>query len=133
VPDTHQGFERAEEIVHAFNDCEFARLLGIEIVEIWSGGARAVMETPGKANLMGIAHGGAVFALADHVFGVAANAGGAAQIAISAHIRYLAPATGRLEAVARRVSETDRFSVFEVLVYAGDRLAASFEGVGLKI
>ncbi len=56
------------------------------------------------------------------------------QIAISAYIRYFSvPAGDTLEAVACRVSETERTSVYVVDVYSGDRRIASFEGVGFKI
>ncbi|WP_366515241.1 hypothetical protein [Methanoculleus sp.] len=75
-----------------------------------------------------------MFAVADHAFGVAANMDGIDQIAISAYIRYFSvPAGDTLEAVACRVSETERTSVYVVDVYSGDRRIASFEGVGFKI
>ncbi|HOZ44239.1 MAG TPA: hotdog fold thioesterase, partial [Methanoculleus sp.] len=85
-------------------------------------------------NVHGTTHGGAIFSLADHAFGIAANMEGIDQIAISARIRYFTvPAADTLEAVARRVSETERTSVYAVDVFSGDRLVASFEGIGFKI
>ena len=45
---------------------------------------------------------GAIFSLADHAFGVAANCGGIDRVAVSVHIQYLVPATGDLVAVANR-------------------------------
>ncbi|KUG14677.1 hypothetical protein ASZ90_015677 [hydrocarbon metagenome] len=48
-------------------------------------------------------HGGAIFALADHAFGLAANHGGVREVALSATIQYLSPATGRLGGSGKRV------------------------------
>jgi acyl-CoA thioesterase len=120
--------------VHRSDTCEFARLLGMEVTGIEDGCVRVAMSTSGVKNAHGTTHGGAIFAIADHAFGIAANMDGVDQIAISAHIRYFSvPAADTLEAVARMVSETERTSVFSVDVYSGDRLVASFEGVGFKI
>ncbi|MDI6719326.1 MAG: PaaI family thioesterase [Methanomicrobiales archaeon] len=118
--------------VRAFNDCECARLLGMEIADVWDGGARVVMDTEGKRNVHRVAHGGAVFAVADQAFGIAANAQGGMQVAVSAHIHFIAPATGVLEAIAERRAESRDHSVYEVRVYADGRLVAQFEGVAWK-
>ncbi len=112
----------------------FARLLGMKVTEVADGCVRVAMHAEGMENAYGTVHGGAIFALADHAFGIAANLEGVNQVAISAHISYLSPPTAdTLEAVARRVSETERTSVYAVDVYSGDRHVASFEGVGFKI
>lgn len=114
--------------------CEFARLLGMAVTKIEDGRVHVAMPTKGMKNAHGTTHGGAIFAIADHAFGIAANMEGIDQIAISAHIRYFTiPAADTLEAVARRTSETERTSVYTVDVYSGGRLVASFEGVGFKI
>ncbi len=86
----------------------------------------------GMENGHGTTHGGAIFALADQAFGIAGNlSGGEDQIGLSAYIQYLSvPAGATLEAVARKVSETEKTSLYAVEVYSGDRMVASFEGVG---
>lgn len=119
--------------IAAFNDSEFARLLDISIVEAHDGYARVVMECDGKRNPNDIVHGGAIFALADQAFGIAANCGGVDRVAVSAHIQYLAPATGSLIAVAERVADNGRYSTFRVMVYQGKRVIAEFDGVGLNL
>ena len=91
------------------------------------------MDTEGKRNLNGVAHGGAVFALADQAFGIAANAEGIREVAVTAHIHYLAPGTGKLEAVAERVSEAGLTSVYRVMVKDGGRTVAEFDGIGIKV
>ncbi len=122
-----------EERVRAFNNSEYARLLGMEITEASDGSARVVMETDGKRNFNGVAHGGAVFSLADQAFGIAANYRGGVQVAVSAYISYLAPSTGRLEAVAERVSEAGGHSLYRATVYDGDRIVAVFDGIGMDV
>jgi acyl-CoA thioesterase len=121
-----------EQSIQALGACPFARLLGMEIVETWPGGARVVMDTTGKENFLGVAHGGAIFALADHAFAAAANRDGILQVAVSVHIHYLSPAKGRLEAIARLIAETDRTSHILVEVKSGERIVATFEGVAYK-
>jgi acyl-CoA thioesterase len=121
-----------EQRIQALGGCPFARLLGMEILETWPGGARVAMEATGKENFLGVAHGGAVFALADQAFAAAANRGEFLQVAVSVHIHYLSPAKGRLEAVARLIAETDRTSHILVEVKSGERLVATFEGVAYK-
>ena len=122
------------EAVQRSDACEFARLLGLAVTAIGDGLVKVAMATEGMKNAHGTTHGGAIFAIADHAFGVAANMEGIDQIAISANIRYFTvPAGETLEAVAYMVSETERTSVYAVDVYSGDRLVATFEGVGFKI
>jgi len=125
--------EAQAEAVRRGDACGFARLLGMEVTEVTDGCVRVAMQAEGMENAHGTIHGGAIFALADHAFGIAANLEGVDQIAISAHIHYFSPpTTSALEAVARRVSETEKTSVYAVDVYSGDRLVAAFEGIGFK-
>ncbi|KLK87654.1 thioesterase [Methanoculleus sediminis] len=120
--------------VQRSDTCEFAQLLGMAVTAIEDGRVRVAMPTEGMRNAHGTTHGGAIFAVADHAFGIAANMEGIDQIAISANIRYFSvPAGETLEAVAYMVSETEKTSVYAVDVYSGDRLVATFEGVGFKI
>jgi len=126
------GQQETEDMVTLFNHCECARLLGMAVRETWPGGARIAMTAEGKRNPNGVVHGGAIFTLADQAFGLAANTGPVRQVAIAATITYLSPAKGDLEAVAEQVSETVDHSLFVVRVYEGERLVATFEGVGIK-
>jgi acyl-CoA thioesterase len=124
--------EQQKQQIERFNTCEFARILGMIIIEAAPGRARVVMDPSGKTNPNGVLHGGAVFAVADQAFGIAANLENIPQVAVSAGIWYLATASGRLEAVARRVGETEAHSLYQVNVFEGDRIVATFEGVGMK-
>ena len=127
------GVQINQEIIEAFNSCEFAQLLGMTVAEVWGNGVRVTMTAEGKAGPNSVAHGGAVFALADHAFGIAANMGGERQVALSATIQYISPASGHLEAIAERVSGNDLCSLYRVTVTAGDRLIAIFFGTGIKV
>lgn len=131
---TQSGDLSKDTIISAFNQSEFARLLGMEITEAHDGYARVIMDGKGKNNPRGVAHGGAVFALADQAFGIAANCGGGApRVAVSIHIQYLAPATGSLVAIARRVEDNGVYSTFRVMVYEGERIVATFDGVAILL
>jgi acyl-CoA thioesterase len=123
-----------ETIISDFNQSEFACLLGMEITDAHDGYARVIMDCKGKNNPRGVAHGGAVFALADQAFGIAANCGsGSARVAVSIHIQYLAPATGSLVAIAQRVEDNGTYSTFRVMVYEGERIIATFDGVAILL
>jgi len=120
------------EKVRIFNQSEFACLLEMEILEARPGYARVRMDSDGKRNLRGFAHGGAIFALADQAFGIAANLGGVVEVALSAQIFYLAPAKGILTAIAECTGETAQYSSYTVRVFRDDMLVATFEGQGKK-
>jgi acyl-CoA thioesterase len=121
-----------EQRIQALGACPYTHLLGMEILEARPGFARVAMDTTGKENFLGVAHGGAIFSLADQAFAAAANRGDFLQVAVSVHIHYLSPAKGKLEAVARLIAETDRTSHILVEVKSGERLVATFEGVAYK-
>ena len=101
--------------------------------EAHDGYSRVVMDSNGKNNPRGVVHGGAIFALADQAFGIAANCGAAIRIAVSIHIQYIAPATGSLVAVAHRVADNGRYSTFRVMVYEEERIIAEFDGVAIQV
>jgi acyl-CoA thioesterase len=119
--------------VDAFDRSAFALLLGMQVTEARDGYARVTMPCRDKNNAHGVAHGGAIFSLADHAFGVAANCGGIDRVAVSVHIQYLVPATGDLVAVANRVAENGKYSTYRVLVCDGERTVAAFDGVALRV
>lgn len=120
-------------LISDFNQSEFARLLGMQITEAHDGYARVVMDCTGKKNPRGVAHGGAIFALADQAFGIAANCGAATRVAVSIHIQYIAPATGSLVAIAHRVADNGNYSTFRVMVYEGERIIAEFDGLAIQL
>jgi len=132
-PCTSTSNESAAAIIADFNDSAFARLLGMVITEAHDGYARVTMDCTGKMNPSGVAHGGAIFTLADHAFGIASNCGSMHRVAVSVSIQYLVPATGTLVAEARQVADNGKYASFRVIVYAGERPVATFDGIALSL
>lgn len=121
------------EQIRLFNASEFARLLGMEILEAAEGYSRVSMDCAGKMNPGGVAHGGAIFALADQAFGIAANCCGIHRVAVSVSIQYIAPAKGKLVATARRVADNGSCDTYCVMVHEGERPVAEFTGVAFRV
>lgn len=126
--------EAIKDRIRRMNDAPFVRPLGIELVSITAEGeVRVTMDASDKHNALGAAHGGAVFTVADQAFAIACNLGPELQVAMFASMTYLKPARGKLEAVARRIGETKRTSVYEVKVFEKGELVAIFQGNGYKL
>jgi acyl-CoA thioesterase len=136
MPEAHPA-DPAEKViagrVAAFNRSEFAKLLDMKITDAKDGYARVVMDCCGKKNPHDVAHGGAICALADQAFGIAANCAGIDRVAVSVHIQYISPATGSLVAIARRVADNGRYSTFRIMIYEGERIIAEFDGVAIQV
>ena len=100
----------------------FARHMGIEMLEVKPGYAKAVMplEAPQK-NGVGLAHGGAIFGLADVAFGGACNSSGETALGIVSSINYMAAGTiGPLTAEARELHRSRKLGHYEVCVFDGN-------------
>lgn len=121
------------EQIRFFNNGDFARLLGMEVLEASDGYSRVAMDCSGKLNHNGVAHGGAIFALADQAFGIAANCCGVSRVAVSVTIHYIAPARGRLVAVARRVEDNGTTDTYRIMVHEGERPVAEFTGTAFRV
>ena len=136
MPETHRA-DPAEQVIaeriSAFNRSEFAQLLGMKITKAHDGYARVVMDCCGKKNPHEVAHGGAICALADQAFGIAANCAGIDRVAVSVHIQYISPATGPLVATAHRVADNGRYSTFRIMIHQGERIIAEFDGVAIQV
>lgn len=122
----------AVRVIAEFDGCPCARTLGMHVVAVEDGAVTVAMNGDGTHNRNGVVHGGAIFALADHAFGCAANLAGR-EVALAAEISYLSPADGPLTATARRVSKTPSASLYRVEVRQGERLVALFTGHGFPL
>ena len=97
----------------------FAKIVGMRVVEISPGYAKALMDvTDDHVNLFRMAHGGAIFSVADHACEAAGNSFGEPAVAIQNNIHFLSPGKprDRLEATARVVHRTRRIGLVEVVV-----------------
>ncbi|MCF8011997.1 MAG: hotdog fold thioesterase [Clostridiales bacterium] len=82
-----------------------ARYLGMELIEMSPGYARAKMKiTPELLNGVSVTHGGAVFSLADFVLAAASNAHGPVALALNVNIQFLKP-TGEGDVLTAAASE----------------------------
>jgi len=111
----------------------YARFLGIELIEINKGYSKLRMQIKGcMNNFVGIAHGGAIFSLADHAFAAASNSHDTLAVALNMSITYIsAPLEDSvLVAEAKEVSLTSRTALYRIDVSTEDnKLIASCQGI----
>lgn len=107
-----------ESVRNFFKNDKFAEHVGIELLEVYEGRAKAKMEIKEHhLNGINIAHGGAIFSLADLAFAVASNSHRTIAVSINVSISYLkASASGTLIAEAKEVSLNPKLATYEVRV-----------------
>ena len=109
---------------------------GLEIEAAREGYARAAMTVrTDMLNGHGTAHGGMIFALADSAFAYACNSRNQTTVAQHAAITFLSPvqAGERLVAEAQERAVEGRSGVYNVVVRAGERVVAVFQGVSRTV
>ncbi len=96
----------------------FARLLGIELLEVSEGRAKSQMMIKDEhLNGVGIVQGGATFTLADFTLAAAANSHGKVSVVISSNISYIkAVQTGLLLAEATESSRNNKTATYNVRI-----------------
>jgi acyl-CoA thioesterase len=102
-----------------FENDRFADHVGIELLEVSKGRAKAKMEIKEHhLNGVNIAHGGAIFSLADLAFAVASNSHKTVALSINVSISYLkASVSGdTLIAEAKEVALNPKLATYEVRV-----------------
>lgn len=101
-----------------FQRDRFAKLVGLEVVDIAPGFARVRMPLHEDLhNGLGIAHGGAIFTLADMAFAVASNSHGTVAVGVNTSISFLAAAsTGTLTAEATEVSRGRKLATYMIRI-----------------
>jgi acyl-CoA thioesterase len=111
----------------------FARKFGLRLIDLQEGYSRVEMRfTPDMENIMGMAHGGALFALIDEAFETASNSHGTIAVALNMNITYLSsPAAGSLlTAEAQEVNKTQRTATYDIKVKdEGGNLIASCQAL----
>ena len=116
-----------------FKRDKFAQLAGIELLDVSPGSAKAKMTIgPQHLNGVDIAHGGAIFTLADLVFAAASNSHGTIAVAINASISFIkATAAGTtLIAEGREIACNPKLASYAIDVKneAGEIIAV-FQGM----
>lgn len=109
--------------------------LGIELVECRPGYGKAIMPLDTRQiNGAGIAHGGAIFSLADITMAMAANAGGGLALTLNANISFFkAGEHGPFTAEAVEVSASSKIANYDVFITdAHGELVAKLSGTAYK-
>ena len=97
----------------------FARKFGIKLADMDEGYSKVeMMFTPDMENILGMAHGGAIFALIDEAFETASNSHGTIAVALNMNITYVSsPSPGsKLIAEAREFSRTQKTASYDIKV-----------------
>ena len=95
----------------------FAQKFGIKLLDLDEGYSKVEMKfTRDMENFLGMAHGGALFALIDEAFETASNSHGTVVVAVNMNITYISPPSpaSTLIAVAREISRTQRTAVYDI-------------------
>lgn len=105
-----------DSVKEYFKNDRFASHIGIEILEVSPGRARAKMKIEEHhLNAVNLVHGGAIFGLADLVFAVASNSHGSVSLSISVSVSYIKAAQGgTLFAVATEVSRNSKLGTYSI-------------------
>ncbi|WPL18507.1 Acyl-coenzyme A thioesterase PaaI [Thiorhodovibrio winogradskyi] len=114
-----------------FSGDHFANHLGIELLEVGPGRARAKLEIDQRhLNGVGIVHGGAIFALADLAFAVASNSHGQIALGINVSIAYhKGVSSGTLFADAEEIAFNPKLATYQIRISnETDDTLASFQG-----
>jgi len=103
----------------------FAQLIGMKLLELQPGFARATLPiTDATVNIYQMAHGGAIFSVADQACEAAGNSFGAPAVALQHSIHFLnAGKSGDLlEATAKVTNRSTRIGLIEFEVTNQERL-----------
>jgi acyl-CoA thioesterase len=125
--------EVLEAIAKRAKEEPFAQHVGMELKDISPG--HSVVELtlrPEMENILGMVHGGAIFALIDEAFETASNSHGTVAVALNMNITYISspPMGTLLRAEAREISLTRRTASYLINVTdAQDQLVATCQAL----
>ena len=127
------------EAVHALHaEVPLSVTLGIAVTAVKPGEISAELKlTPKVTQQSGVAHAGAITALADTVCGLAAYSlmpAGVDVLSVNINVSLIRPGVGaRLRAVGRVIKAGTRIYFTEAEVFAGDGLKESGEKLAAKV
>ena len=122
----------SNDIMSYFEKDRFAAFVGIKLVEVKPGYAKANMEITDKhLNAVNIVQGGVIFTLADFAFEAASNSYGQVSLGINANISYFQPPKGKiLIAEAKEISASKKIASYNVDIFNEDKeIIARFTGM----
>ncbi len=124
------------DVIKEFSENDkFAKQIGIELVEVSKGHAKAKMKIKDThLNAVNTVHGGAIFSLADYAFAIAANTHGIISVALNVNISFLkAVSEGTLFAEAEEVSINPKIATYNIRVLnEHNELIATFQGMAYR-
>ena len=124
------------DYIKEFSDKDrFAKLLGIELIEVSKGRAIAKMSIKEfHLNAVNTVHGGAIFSLADYTFAIAANSHGSIAVALNVNISFLkAVSEGLLFAEAEEISLNPKIATYSIkILNEKNELIATFQGMAYR-
>lgn len=109
-----------EAILRQVEKEPFAQKFGLKLLALDTGYSLVEMRVNREMeNILGITHGGALFALMDEAFETASNSHGTVAVALSMTVSYIAaPAPeSRLTAEAREFSRTRKTANYDIRVH----------------
>jgi acyl-CoA thioesterase len=115
----------------------FSQRIGVKLIELLPGFARTTLPITGETiNIYQMAHGGAIFSIADQACEAAGNSFGEAAVALQQNIHFLAAGTSGdfLEATAKVAHRSNRIGLieFEVRNQEGILIAAGQQVIYFK-
>lgn len=121
----------SDQIQQFFRNDRFAAHVGVELLDVGPGRARARLEIGDQhLNAVGVAHGAAIFSLADLVFAVASNSHGTVALGVNVSVSFVKSAgRGVLVAEAEEVSINPKLATYLIRITdEGGELIALFQG-----
>jgi acyl-CoA thioesterase len=108
----------SKEVLNNFAGSAFARKLGIRLTAVAAGSATAELTiSPDLLNIFGMAHGGAIFTLADVAFASAANTRGpTVAMQVSINFIHAAKLNSLLRATAVEERVTRKTGIYSITV-----------------
>lgn len=111
----------------------YARIFGIEVVELEAGHAILKMKTKEMMNnIFGTIHGAAIYSLLDAAFELTVNSHGTVAVALGVSVNYLSPARSgeTLQAEGRETNRSRKISSCEIRATGEDgRLVATCQAL----
>lgn len=117
------------------NTDKFKELLGIQLIDVKDGYAKATLKVSKEhINGLNVTNGGVIFSFADYTFAEACNFGENSAVAIQASINFLKPTFegDTLTAEAICVSNSRTLGLYNVTVCKEDEKIAVFSGLAYK-
>jgi acyl-CoA thioesterase len=124
-----------DELIRNVKNDMFAKLVGIQLVEVGEGYAVTELTLNGNhLNGLNNVQGGVIFTLGDYAFAAASNSGGITTVGINVNITYFKSPVGKIiRAVAREINAQTRISGYKIDILDEDgSLIACFNGLGYR-